>query len=211
MMVARVDDVISSPVRHKLDASAFFRMADAGIFATDQRLELIDGDLLDVAPTGQGHSGIVAGLNEALVLACTGRATVWTQGSIRLNNLNVPEPDFAVLRRRADFYATGHGPCPADLLLVIEVSDTSLHFDRTVKLPVYAGAQVPEYWIVDLKGRRVDAYRAPRGDHYAEVATYISGDILALTAAPEIVVSLALFFGYASTGPSRSGTIPAGA
>jgi len=170
-----MDNVGFAPARHKLDVDDFFRMADAGIFGRDDRIELIDGDLIDMAPIGQGHEAVVGGLNEALVLACAGRAIVWPQNSLRLNRLNVPQPDFTVLRRRADFYATGERPGPADVLLLVEVADSSLTFDRTVKLPLYARANIAEYWIVDLKRRVIEAYRRPVGDGYAEGTEHRAG------------------------------------
>ena len=189
-----MDDVIGLPARHKLDVHAYHRMAEAGIFRETDRIELIEGDLMDMAPIGQGHAALVCSLSEALFIACSGRAIVWIQNPIRLDLHNEPQPDLAVLKRRSDFYAIGHRPGPADTLLVIEVADSSVRFDRTVK-PLYARAGIVEYWIVDLKQRRLDAHRVPRGDDYAEVTTHSSGDTLALAAAPEIVVKLSLMFG----------------
>ncbi len=190
-----MDDVGFAPVRHKLDVHDFYRMAEAGIFGEDDRIELIDGDLIDMAPIGQCHEAAVNGLNEALVLACAGRAIVSPQNSLRLNRLNVPQPDFTILRRRADFYATGDRPGPADVLLLVEVADSSLTFDRTVKLPLYARAGIAEYWIVDLKREVLEAYRRPVADGYAEATEHRAGARLALAHAPEIVVGLDLIFG----------------
>ena len=190
-----MDDAAVVPVRHKLDVDAYHRMADAGIFGNQERIELIGGDLIDMAPIGQGHAGIVSGLTEALVLACAGRAIVWPQNPIRLDRSSEPQPDLAVLRRRADFYTSGERPGPADVLLVVEVADSSLRFDRTVKLPLYARAGIAELWIVDLKRRVVDVHRKPLGNGYGETTTHQSGDRLALVLAPEIVVKLNLTFG----------------
>jgi Uma2 family endonuclease len=183
------------PARHRLDVDDYHRMADAGILGEDDRVELIDGDLIDMAPIGQGHAAVVSGLNEAFVLACAGRAIVWPQSPIRLNRTTEPQPDLAVLRRRADFYATGERPGPADVLLVVEVADTSLRFDRTVKLPLYARAGIGELWIIDLPRRVLDAYRKPAGDGYGENTTHHAGDSVALALAPDISVRLELMFG----------------
>ncbi len=190
-----MDDLVVLPARHKLDVDAYHRMAEAGIFGEGDRIELIDGDLIDMAPIGQGHAAIVNGLTEALVIACAGRAIVSPQNSVRINRSSEPQPDLAVLRRRADFYATGEPPGPADVLLLVEVADSSLRFDRTVKLPLYARVGIAEFWIVDLKRRVVDVYRAPAGNGYGDAAAYRSGDRLALALAPEIVVKLDLIFG----------------
>ena len=190
-----MDDVAVLPARHKLDVDAYHRMAEAGIFGENKRIELIDGDLIDMAPIGQGHAAVVNGLNEALVTACAGRAIVSPRNSVRINRSSEPQPDLAVLRRRADFYAVGEPPGPADVLLLIEVADSSLRFDQTVKLPLYARAGVAELWIVDLKRRVVDVYRAPAGDGYGDATIYRPGDHLALALAPGIVVRLDLMFG----------------
>ena len=190
-----MDDAAIVPVRHKLNVHDYHRMADAGIFDACDRIELIDGDLIDMAPIGQGHAAIVNGLNEALVVACAGRAIVSPQNPVRLDPSSEPQPDLAVLRRRADFYASGERPGPDDILLLVEVADSSLRFDQTVKLPLYARAGIAELWIVDLKRRILTAYRNPAGDGYGEAATHHPGDQLALALAPEIIVRLELMFG----------------
>jgi Uma2 family endonuclease len=189
-----MDGVSIEPARHRLDVAAYQLMAEAGIFGHDDRIELIDGDLIDMAPIGQGHAAMVGGLAEALFIACAGRAIVWPQNPIRLDRSSEPQPDLAVLRRRADFYAGG-APGPADVLLLVEVADSSLRFDREVKLPLYARAGIAEVWIIDLKRRAIDVHRGPSGDVYREISTHDAGDQIALACAPEIVVALDLVFG----------------
>lgn len=189
-----MDDAALVLTRHKLHVDDYFRMVDAGILGKQDRVELIDGEIIDMAPIGQGHEAIVNGLNRALVIACGDRAIVGTQNSLRLDRLNAPQPDFTVLRPRPDFYATGDRPGPNDVLLLVEVSDSSLRYDRTVKLPLYAKAGIPEYWIVDLKRRVVDAHRTPSRTGYDELTTHQPGDTVALTAAPHITIKLDLFF-----------------
>jgi Uma2 family endonuclease len=190
-----MDDVSVLPARHRLDADDYHRMAEAGILGESDRVELIDGELIDMAPIGQGHAAIVSRLNRALVLAGDRIGIVWPQSSVRLNRYSEPQPDIAILRYQADFYETGERPGPADVLLLIEVVDTSLAFDRRVKLPLYASAGIAELWIVDVQRRVLDAHRKPAGDGYAEATTHGSGDRLALALAPEIVVELDLVFG----------------
>ena len=190
-----MDDAAIAPARHRLTVHEYHRMADAGIFGEDDRIELIDGDLIDMAPIGQGHAAVVNRLNEAFVTACAGRAIVSVQNPVRFDQSSEPQPDFAILRRRADFYAVGEPPGPADVLLLFEVADSSLRFDRAVKLPLYARAGIAEVWIVDLQRRLLDAYRGPVGDGYGEPATHQAGEQVALVLAPEIVVKLDLMFG----------------
>jgi len=190
-----MDDVAVLPTRHRLTVDDYHRMADAGIFGQHDRIELIDGELIDMAPIGQGHAGMVGGLAEALFIACAGRAIVWPQNPIRIDRWSEPQPDLALLRRRPDFYATGERPGPADVLLLIEVADSSLAFDRRVKLPLYARAGIAEFWIVDLKRRVLEVHRSPTGDGYADTSTHQPGDQVALALIPEIVVKLDIAFG----------------
>jgi Uma2 family endonuclease len=190
-----MDDVTVLPARHRLDVDVYYRMADAGIFGEDDRIELLDGDLIDRAPIGQGHAAVVNGLAEALFIACDRRAIVSAQNPVRLDRWSEPQPDLTVLRRRADFYATGERPGPADVLLLIEVADSSLAFDRNVKLPIYARAGIGEFWIVDLKRRLLTCYRRPNGNSYGEMTVHQPGEDIALALAPEIVVRLDLVFG----------------
>jgi Uma2 family endonuclease len=182
------------PARHKLDVDDYRRMAEAGILGPEDRIELIDGDLIDMAPIGEAHAAIVTRLAEALFIACAGRAIVSPQNPVRLDRRSEPQPDLAILRRRADFYASER-PGPADILLLVEVADTSLRFDRTVKLPLYARAGIGEVWIVDLKRGTLDAYRRPVGEGYAESVTHHAGDQIALALAPDIAVEVGLVLG----------------
>lgn len=190
-----MDDAAVMPARHKLDVHDYYRMAEVGILARHDRVELIDGEIMDMAPIGQGHAGAVNWLNQALVLACGDRAIVSTQNSVRNDRWNAPQPDFAVFRFRADFYMTGMRASPADVLLVIEVSDSSLRYDQTVKLPLYARAGLPEYWVVDLQNGVLDAYHGPEGDGYAQHTPYRQGARLALATDPGIALTLDKVFG----------------
>ena len=190
-----MDDADLVLTRHKLTVDDYYRMADAGILTGDDRVELIDGEIIDMPPIGQDHAGTVNRLAEALIQAFAGRAIVSTQNPIRLDDLSEPQPDFAVLRRRADFYTTGERPGSDDVLLLIEVADSSLRFDRTVKLPLYARAGIPEVWIVDLRRRVVDVHRAPGDGRYDDIVTKQMGDTLSPALAPEVRLTLDQVFG----------------
>lgn len=181
--------------RHKLQVLDYYRMADAGILGKYDRVELIEGEIIDMAPIGQGHMGMVNGLTKALVLACGDNAIVSVQNSVELGQWSAPQPDFAVFRPRADFYRTGARPGPADTLLLVEIADSSLRYDLTVKLPLYARAGIPELWIVDARDYVLHAYRRPDGGSYAEQSTHKSGERIALSMAPEITVSMDVMFG----------------
>ena len=189
------DDTGLLLMRHKLNVDDYYRMADAGILGEDDRVELIEGEIVDMAPIGQDHVGTVNSLAAALFRAFDDRAIVSVQNPIRLDVLSEPQPDFTVLRRRADFYRTGERAGPADVLLLIEVADSSLRFDRVVKLPLYAKAGIQEVWIVDLRQRVVDVHRAPRDGAYTEVTTTGVDGVLSPALAPEVRISFAQVFG----------------
>ena len=188
-----MDDAGVVLARHKLDVGGYYRMADAGILGENDRVELIDGELIDMAPIGTDHAATVNGLTRALIMACDGRAYVSVQNPVRIDRFNEPQPDFIVSRLRADNYRTAH-PTPSDVLLLVEVADTSLRFDKKVKLPLYARAGIAEAWIVDLGRRALDAYREPAGDAYGSMRTYGPGDRVSLALMPEIGLSLAGVF-----------------
>jgi Uma2 family endonuclease len=180
-------------IRHKLTVADIYRMLDAGILHEDDRVELIDGELLDMAPIGADHATTVDRLTEALVLACTGRAIVRVQNPVRLDDLNEPQPDFAILRLRPGGYRKGH-PGPADVLLLVEVADSSLRFDRRVKLPLYARFGVPEVWIADLQHRVLETHRTPVDGAYADTAQHKPGERVSPALLPEAVLILAGIF-----------------
>lgn len=135
-------------------------MAEAGILGEDDRLELVGGELVEMAPIGSRHLACVVALNHLLVEASEGRWFVSVQNPVRLGERDEPEPDLSLLKGRPDPAAPGP-PGPDDLLVVVEVSDTTLSYDRNVKLPLYAAAGIPEAWIVDLQGRKVEVYANP--------------------------------------------------
>jgi Uma2 family endonuclease len=190
-----MDDVGVTVTRHKFTVYDYHRMGEAGILGEDDRVELIEGDIIAMAPIGQDHAGTVNALAEALFAAFAGRAIVSVQNPVRLDDGSEPQPDFAVLRRRADFYRSGEPPGPADVLLLIEVADSSLRFDRAVKLPLYARAGIPEVWIVDLKRRTVDVHRLPTDGKYAEDETAWGDRTLTPALAPDAAVTLRQIFG----------------
>ena len=157
-----------SPQRHRLTVQEYYRMAEAGILRQDARVELIEGEIIDMAPTGSAHAGTVDQLAQSLQRAVHELAQIRIQNPLFLDDYSEPEPDIAVLRSRADFYKTEH-PRPADVLLIVEVADTSLHYDLEKKLPLYARYGIPEVWVVDLQSRRLIRHRVPREGAYTQV------------------------------------------
>jgi len=155
----------SGPQRHRITVHDYHRMAEIGVLAPDARVELIEGEIIDMAPIGKDHQSIVDQLNRMLVLAVSHDAIVRVQGSIRLSQWSEPEPDVVLLAPRADFYR-GEFALGTDTLLVIEVSDTTLRYDRDIKVPLYARHGVPEVWIVDVQNDALLVYGDLRDGKY---------------------------------------------
>ncbi|RAI58718.1 Uma2 family endonuclease [Roseicella frigidaeris] len=175
--------------RHKLDIHGYYRMAEAGILTRDDRVELIEGEIVDMVPIGSPHSAAVNGLIAVLAGAVQGRATVTAQSPLRLSDTNEPQPDFMLLRPRADFYRGAH-PTAADVLLLVEVAQSSLAYDRRVKLPLYARHKVPEVWIVNLGEGVVEVYREPKDEAYLATTRAARGDMLEPAALPGLRIAV---------------------
>src|SRR5216684_8251839 len=147
----------------RFNAAEYRQMIEAGVFGRDERLELIDGEIVQMSPIGDRHAACVRRLIALLSQLFADHAIVDAQNPIMVDAAYVPQPDLALLRRRADYYAT-QTPTAADCLLVIEVADTSAEFDRLIKAPRYARGGVAELWLIDLERDVLVAYRDPAGD-----------------------------------------------
>lgn len=164
-------------------------MAETGILVEADRVELIDGEVVQMAPIGPGHQYAVDRLNRFLVQALGERAIVRVGGSFLLNTASEPEPDLQLLRPSVDGYAATL-PGPRDVLLAIEVADSSLRYDREVKVPLYARAGIAEYWLLDLTGRTLTAYWEPTHQGYRAVRACIGGEALSASAFPDASTTL---------------------
>lgn len=151
--------------RRRVSVDDYHRMAEVGLLAPEERVELVDGEIIDMAPMGSRHHSTVLRLSQRLHEAAAPSAQVSTQLPVRLAQHSEPEPDLALLRPRADFYAQAL-PSGTDCLLVIEVSDTTLAYDVRVKLPLYALHGVPEVWIVDLVHEQLHRHAEPAEGRY---------------------------------------------
>ena len=179
--------------RRPLSVAEYDRMGEAGIFGPDERVELIEGELVAMAPIGSYHAGVVGGLNRRLAVQVGDRAFVWVQSPIRLDDHNEPQPDVALLHPRQDEYRNAL-PVPADVLLVIEVADSSLAFDRAVKANLYARAGIPEYWIVDLAGARTWVCRDPSPEGYRTETKADRGTVLEPSQLPKVRIETDTLF-----------------
>ena len=150
------------PSRHLISVDAFHRMGETGILGPQDRVELIDGEIIDMSPIGVLHAAIVDVLARHFGRRTGESVFVRCQNPLRLDDISEPEPDIAILRLRADFYMTAH-PGASDVLLVIEVADTSLAYDLGTKVPLYARHGIPEVWVIDAATRQTRVFRRPVG------------------------------------------------
>ena len=172
----------------------YYRMAEVGILKPEDRGELIDGEIIEMSPIGARHLGCVNRANDVLTAAFRGRAVVSPQNPVRLSNYTEPQPDLALLKARADFYAAKK-PAAEDALLVLEVSDTTLRYDRNVKLPRYAAAGVLEVWIENLEEDLLLVCRDPSDNSYQTNLTLQRGDSVSVAAFPDVVFKVEDFLG----------------
>ena len=176
--------------RHRFTVDDFHRMAEVGIFGPELRVELIEGEIIDMAPIGRRDQSCVDRLAALFFDALPEEgAIVRVRGFVRLSGISKPWPDIALLRPDPDFYAEREAG-PADVLLLVEVSDTSVPYDREVKVPLYASCGIPEVWIVDLRARRVLVYRGIGSGRYQDVFEASAGQQLRALALPELVLDV---------------------
>ena len=172
-------------LRGPLDVDEYYQLATDGVLPGNARVELIEGELAWRNAIGSPHAGVVNRLNRMLTRAAGGRALVSIQNPVRLDLRNEPEPDVALLVPRADDYRGAH-PSAADVLLLIEVADSSLPFDRGRKRVLYARFGIREYWIVDLDGSEVEVFRQPTAGVYASSETAGLEAVLTVDALPGV-------------------------
>jgi Uma2 family endonuclease len=177
--------------RRRFTRAEYYRMAEAGILGEDDRVELIEGEIVQMSPIGSRHFAFVISLNRLLAVRLANDALVSVQSPVILTDDTEPQPDLAVLRPRAYKERKAYAD---DVLLLIEVADTSLAYDRTTKLRLYARAGIPEYWIVDCAAESVEVYRDPSGESYRDVIRASAPATLRLKAFPDVELTLAEIF-----------------
>ena len=157
--------------RWQFTVEDYSRMIEAGIFGEDDRVELINGEIIEMSPIGSAHAACVKLLNAILSQRFAGRYIVSVQDPVVLNDASEPEPDVALLKHRADFYRGSH-PQARHIVLVIEVADTSVDYDRDVKIPLYAASGIKEAWLVDLTSAQVLVHDRPGGGTYRRIRKF---------------------------------------
>jgi Uma2 family endonuclease len=181
------------PRRHRITVDEYYRMAETGELAPDARVELIEGEIIDMPPLGSRHSAMDSRLVTILTHAVGQRAIVRVGAPVRLDNMSEPQPDFTLVLPRDDFYEERH-PTPADTLLAIEVSDTRLSFDLGRKRALYARRGVSELWVIDLKRARLHRFQRPSGDEYLEMSVLEAPRTMSIAGLPGISLDLSSVF-----------------
>jgi len=180
--------------RRLFTTAEYHRMAEAGVLNEDDRLELIDGEILEMSPIGPRHAACVMRLTRVFSQKLGEQAIVSTQNPIQLSERSEPQPDLALLRPRTDFYASAH-PTAGEVLLLVEVAETSVEYDRQVKVPLYARSGIPEVWLADLNQQRIVVHRDPTPAGFATVRVVRREETIRPAAFPDLTVAVADILG----------------
>jgi Uma2 family endonuclease len=176
-------------VRRLFSVEDYHRMAEAGILSPDEKVELLEGEVVHMNPIGSPHAACVSRLTELFAQHVRSRALMRVQAPIRVGDQSEPEPDLVLAKRRPDHYASNH-PAPQDIFLAIEVAWSSLSVDRHKKMPLYGRFGIPEAWIVNLEEGRLEVYRDPAEDGYRQIWLLGRGKRVQLLAFPEVEVTV---------------------
>jgi len=179
-----------APAKHRFSVQDYYRMAETGVLRPDARVELLDGEIVDMSPIGPFHGGVVNRLTRLFILLSKDRWQLSSQNPLRLNDDSEPEPDVMLLKPSPDDYTSSH-PRPADVFLLVEVSDSSWAIDVEKKLPLYGRAGVMEAWIVDLNEAAIEIHREPHFNGYGSKTILRAGDQARPLAFPDAVVDVA--------------------
>jgi Uma2 family endonuclease len=170
---------------HRFNVKEYYRMAETGLLKPDARVELLDGQIIDRPPISPFHAGVTNYLNELLAACAKGRWLVAVQDPVHLDDHSEPQPDVMLLKRAKDFYRARH-PGPKDVLLLIEVADTSADSDREEKIPAYARAGIAEVWLLVLQAEAIEVYRQPHRTGYASMTILKAGETARPLAFPDV-------------------------
>jgi Uma2 family endonuclease len=155
----------------------YYRMAEAGVLGPNDHVELIEGEIIEMSPIGGPHAACVRKVGARLTRLIGDSALLSIQSPVAINGYSEPQPDVAILKPRDDFYSQAH-PTPDDVLLIIEVADTSVDYDRNVKMPLYARAGIPEAWLVNLPRGVVEVYTQPADGTYQRCQIFKRGQTI---------------------------------
>jgi len=177
---------------YRFTADQYQSMGMAGILSEYEPIELLNGEIVEMAPIGNAHNDSTDCVSDLMFASFRGRARIRVQGSVRINPRSEPQPDLAILRQRPDYHLSP--ATPEDVLFVIEVSASSLNYDRGEKLAAYAAAGIPELWIVNLREYALYVHTDPAGEEYRTVRRFQAGDYVSPLAFPDVSLPVSGFW-----------------
>ncbi len=176
-------------LRRKFTVEQYHKMVESGILSEDDRVELIRGEIIEMSPIGLRHAACVKRLNNLFSRKLGDSVIIGVQDPVKLDNTSEPQPDVVLLKPRADFYES-EPPQSSDIFLLVEVADTTVEYDREVKIPLYAEDNIAEVWLVDINGQCVEVYREPAFDEYQTIQKFERGQMLSIQAFPEVSITV---------------------
>ncbi|MBI2799261.1 MAG: Uma2 family endonuclease [Gammaproteobacteria bacterium] len=189
-----MSSIVSMPPRkHRLSVADYHCMGEIGILDPNVHCELIEGEIIDTSPIGSVHAGTVTMLGRLFNRVVGDMVVIALQSPVVLNEHSEPEPDIVLLKSRADFYKSAD-PHAEDVLLIVEVADTSLRYDRDTKIPLYARNGISEVWLVDLQSLRVEVFQEPAAEGYAKIRVHDPAKPLTPAALPETAIDVSDLF-----------------
>jgi len=186
--------MVAQIARRRFSIDEYHQMVETGIISSIDRVELIDGEVIEMSPIGRKHAATVARLDKLWQQRLGNRVLIWVQNPIYLSNTSEPQPDLALLKPRDDFYMSAL-PTPQDILLVVEVADSTISYDREVKMSLYSAAGITEAWLFDLNKQSIEAYTKPGESGYKQIRRFEQGDIFSILAFPDFSFSWVDVFG----------------
>ena len=183
--------------RRLFTVKEYHLMSEAGVFGNNERVELIEGEIIQMAAIGKRHAARVDRLANYFYREVRKPAIIRVQNPICLNDKSEPQPDLVLVQTRADFYEESL-PNSQDILLLVEVSDSTIDFDRDVKVPNYARSGIQEVWLWDLEVNCLEVYRSPTANGYSSMQKIAGGAIVSPLAFPELQVSVDLILNYSN-------------
>ncbi len=179
----------TSLLKRLFTVEEYYQMYEAGLFANGERVELIRGEIIKMSPIGRRHAACVIRSSDVLTRKLGNRILLSVQNPLVLDNTSMPEPDIVLLKRKADFYESGL-PQSVDVILLIEVADSTIDSDRELKIPIYAEDGITEVWLVDINNACIEVYRQPTSDGYQELLKYYRGQNLSILAFPDVNIAV---------------------
>ena len=179
----------TSVLKRLFTVKEYYLMYESGVFANGERVELIRGEIIKMAAIGRRHAACVDRCNDVFAYKLGKKVLIRIQNPLALDNTSEPEPDVLLLKRKVDYYESGH-PRPADVFLLIEVADSTIDSDRELKIPIYAEDGITEVWLIDINSACIEAYRNPTVEGYQDIQKFYRGQNLSILAFPDLSITV---------------------